>query len=252
MLPAATEALTDDCLPEDWKAYEAYAGLFAMLAILAMQLIEFIAHHQLHRVSNQANHVNGKDDVPQTVLPSVETCEEGGHTHGLSLLQESHNHKVSTYLLEFGVALHSVLIGVALGTTSGSTFLALFIALCFHQFFEAIALGAQISRLNNTSLVPSIIMIIFFTLTTPVGIAIGIGISFGTYNPKSLAALMVNGVLDSVSAGILIYVSLVNLMAGEMGVGAHAFFALKKRLKTLYFIALYLGAAAMAVIGRWA
>ncbi|CAF1534130.1 unnamed protein product [Adineta ricciae] len=245
MLPSATEALTDSCLSEDWRAYEAYAGLFAMLAILAMQLIEFIAHHQLHRGSNKAD--------PQPAEAPVEHCEEeAGHNHGLSLLQESHNHKVSTYLLEFGVALHSVLIGVALGTENGSTFVALFIALCFHQFFEAIALGAQISRLNIKSIVPAIFMIIFFTLTTPVGIAIGIGIHSGTYNPKSVAALMVNGVLDSVSGGILIYVALVNLMAAEMGVGAHAFFALKKRFKVLYFAALYLGAALMAVIGRWA
>ncbi|UJR07143.1 hypothetical protein I4U23_011431 [Adineta vaga] len=252
MLPAATEALTDSCLSEEWRAYEAYAGLFAMLAILAMQLIEFIAHQKLHRVPNKDNSVGAKEGDPQPVSTPVEQCEETGHSHGLSLLQESYNHKVSTYLLEFGVALHSVLIGVALGTTDGSTFVALFIALCFHQFFEAIALGAQISRLNTKSLVPAILMIIFFSLTTPVGIGIGIGIHSGTYNPKSLAALMVNGVLDSVSAGILIYVALINLMAAEMGVGAHAFFALKKRFKVLYFAALYLGTALMAVIGRWA
>jgi zinc transporter 1/2/3 len=252
MLPSGMESLTDPCLSDDWNAYSAYAGLFAMLAILAMQLIEFIAHHQLHRIPIKDNGIKTEEGVPRSSLPSGEHDVEVGHSHGVSLLQESENHKVSTYLLEFGVALHSVLIGVALGTTDGSSFVALFIALCFHQFFEAIALGAQIERLANKSLVPAIVMIIFFALTTPVGIAIGIGIHSGTYNPKSLAALMVNGVLDSVSAGILIYIALVNLMAGEMGVHAHAFFLLKKRLKFLYFAALYLGAAAMAVIGRWA
>ncbi len=252
MLPAGTESLTDPCLSDDWNAYEAYAGLFAMLAILAMQLIEFIAHHQLHRIPVKDNRVNIEESVPQSVLPTDEHRVDVEHSHGVSLLQESHNHRVSTYLLEFGVALHSVLIGVALGTTDSLNFVALFIALCFHQFFEAIALGAQIERLDNKSLIPAIAMIIFFALTTPVGIAIGIGIHSGTYNPKSVVALMVNGVLDSVSAGILIYVALVNLMAGEMGVHAHGFFALKKRFKFLYFGALYLGAAAMAVIGRWA
>jgi zinc transporter 1/2/3 len=159
--------------------------------------------------------------------------------------------KISTYFLEFGVALHSVLIGVALGTTDSSSFVALFIALCFHQFFEGIVLGAQIERLDNKSLVSAIVMIIFFALTTPVGIAIGIAIHSGTYNQKSVAALIVNGVLDSGSAAILIYVALINLMAGEMGIQAHAFFLLENRFKVLYFAALYFGAVAMAVIGRW-
>jgi len=61
-----------------------------------------------------------------------------------------------------------------------------------------------------------------------------------------------NAVLDSVSAGILIYVALINLMIGEMGVQAYSFFFLKKQFKVLYFAGFYLGAAAMAVIGNWA
>lgn len=236
------EALTDSCLPTDWRTYEAYAGLFAMLAILVMQLIEFIAHHQMHRIKDGSN--------PST--NEVVTIQSHGHSHGLSLLDEKHNHRVSTYLLEFGVAMHSVLIGLALGTEEGATFVALFIALCFHQLFEAFALGAQIAKLDNKSIVPAILMIVFFSITTPIGIAIGIAIRSNNYNPKSLAALITTGVLDSVSGGILIYVALVNLMAGEMGPTAHEFFALKIPVKVLYFVALYLGAALMAVIGRWA
>ncbi|CAF4624036.1 unnamed protein product, partial [Rotaria sp. Silwood2] len=252
ILPVAMETLTDECLPQGWKDYEAYAGLFAMLAILAMQLIEFIAHHQLHRVSIQETKVGVEEANAQHTIVSVESNQQHGHSHGLSLLQDTHNHRVTTYLLEFGIATHSVLIGVTLGTDDGSNFVALFIALCFHQFFEAIALGAQISQLQNKSILPAILMVIFFSLTTPVGIAIGIGIHLNTYNPKSEAALVSTGILDSVSGGILIYVALVNLMAGEMGVGAHGFFELKKRVKFLYFVALYLGAAFMAILGRWA
>ncbi|CAF3760352.1 unnamed protein product [Rotaria sp. Silwood1] len=251
ILPAAMNALTDECLPEDWKDYEAYAGVFAMLAILAMQLIEFIAHHQLHRVTIHETKVVVEETQAQPTIIPVESSQQHGHSHGLSLLQDSHNHRITTYLLEFGIAAHSVLIGLALGTNDGSRFVALFITLCFHQFFEAIALGAQISQLDNKSVLPAIFMVIFFALTTPVGIAIGIGVHLNTYNPKSLAALVATGVLDSVSSGILIYVALVNFMAGEMGVGAPGFFQLKKRVKFLYFVALYLGATFMAILGRW-
>lgn len=262
MLPAAMEALTDPCLPESWHNYEAYAGLFAMLAALAMQLIEFIAHERYRSshskpesvttsVSDQPVQITQTKDQVQVTLPSVQVCESHGHQHGVGFQDEAQRHKISTYLLEFGIALHSVLIGVALGTNI-EEFVALFIALCFHQFFEGMALGAQIARVERMSLTSAITMILFFALTTPIGIAIGIGIHSKTYNPKAVASLLANGILDSISAGILIYVALVNLITAEMGAGATAFHGLKKRFKVLYFIALYLGVAAMAIVGRWA
>jgi zinc transporter ZupT len=181
----------------------------------------------------------------------VDFCETSGHSHGMVLHDDAQRHKISTYLLEFGIATHSVLIGLTLGTTTDS-FVALFIALCFHQFFEAMALGAQIANIKNASLRSAIVMVLFFTVTTPIGIAIGIGIHAGTYNPESVVSLLVTGILDSLAAGILIYVALVNLINAEMGPNAHGFYALSTRLKLLYFGALYLGVAAMSVIGRWA
>ena len=44
------------------------------------------------------------------------------------------------------------------------------------------------------------LMAFIFTITTPVGVAIGIGIQ-SSYNPNSLNALVVSGVFDSVSTG---------------------------------------------------
>ncbi|KAJ1816037.1 hypothetical protein LPJ75_002159, partial [Coemansia sp. RSA 2598] len=51
-----------------------------------------------------------------------------------------------TYLLELGIALYSVLIGLALAI-SHHGFFALFIAVCFHQFFEGLALGTSLAEL---------------------------------------------------------------------------------------------------------
>jgi zinc transporter 1/2/3 len=260
MLPAAMVALTDPCLPDSWNVYGAYAGLFAMVAALAMQLIEYIAH-QRHRSSQDTPKKKNKKSknkketetlaVKVELLPTtVEIDEHAGHSHGLAFHDDAHSHKISTYLLEFGIALHSVLIGVALGTNTNE-FVALFIALGFHQFFEGMALGAQIARLERISTRSAISMVVFFALTTPIGMCIGIGIHSKTYNPKSVSSLLVNGILDSISAGILIYVALVNLITVEMGVGAHTFHSLKNGFKVLYFLALYAGAGAMAIVGRW-
>jgi zinc transporter 1/2/3 len=251
MLPPGMEALTDPCLPDSWNVYGAYASLFAMSAALIMQLIEFIAHqrYQINKDSETYPLFGTKNERYGTREP-IDTSESSHHSHGLGFQDDNQNRKISTYLLEFGIALHSVLIGLTLGTTTDS-FVPLFIALSFHQFFEAIALGAQIARLDQLPLRSAIFMVLFFTFTTPVGIAVGIGIHSTTYNPKSVASLLVNGILDSVSGGILIYVALVNLITAEMGVGARSFHLLSKKLKLLYFTSLYGGVAAMAVIGRW-
>lgn len=47
-------------------------------------------------------------------------------------------------------------------------------------------------------------------LITPIGVGIGIGVHSG-YNPNSGAALLSIGILDSISAGILIYAGLVEM-----------------------------------------
>lgn len=266
MLPGAMEALTDPALPDSWNDYSAYAGLFAMSAAFLMQLIEYIAHERMRKIlkqkwsprmtpsvsNNHVNVVNGKVGENSSTNKSYEENENDshGHQHGAMFQSASDQHKISTYLLEFGIALHSVLIGVTLGVTAES-FVALLVALSFHQFFEGMALGAQIARVEKMSFRSAMCMVIFFAITTPIGIAIGIGIQLKTYNPKSVPSLLVNGILDSVSAGILIYVALVNLITGEMGPHATSFHALKVHLKILYFVAMYLGAATMAVIGRW-
>lgn len=49
-----------------------------------------------------------------------------------------------------------------------------------------------------------------YSITTPVGIAAGLGVR-NTYNPNSTTASIVSGVMDSISAGILLYTGLVEV-----------------------------------------
>ncbi|KAJ4982073.1 hypothetical protein NE237_032910 [Protea cynaroides] len=62
---------------------------------------------------------------------------------------------------------------------------------CFHQFFEGMGLGGCISQAKFKSTAVAI-MGIFFSLTTPVGIALGIGIK-KNYDENSSTALMLKG-----------------------------------------------------------
>ena len=51
---------------------------------------------------------------------------------------------------------------------------------------------------------------VLYGLTTPIGIAAGLGVR-STYNPGTATASIVSGVLDSLSAGILLYTGLVEV-----------------------------------------
>ncbi|KAG0020550.1 hypothetical protein BGZ81_009291 [Podila clonocystis] len=165
--------------------------------------------------------------------------------------QERRAQILNIYILEFGIALHSVIIGISLGTTTGPDFIGLFIAMLFHQFFEGVALGGRITilKFGLRSLKPWLLSA-WFACSTPLGVAIGIAIRF-SYDEESVKAMVIQGVFDACSAGILLYTSLVQLMAAEMS-NNQGFRKSSVGNKIRHFVALWCGAAAMAVLGKWA
>ncbi|KAJ1969718.1 hypothetical protein IWQ62_000443 [Dispira parvispora] len=172
------------------------------------------------------------------------------HVHGDIFLQGlDASRRSSTYVLELGIALHSILIGLALGTTSGTEFISLWVALVLHQFFEGFALGSRLASLTFSSALVPITSALAFAITTPIGIIIGMGVRT-SYQPNSPTNMVVQGILDSLAAGILLYAALVNLIAQEFS--QPAFFKDARTKRALYFLSMYAGAAVMAIIGIWA
>ena len=112
--------------------------------------------------------------------------------------------------------MHSVLIGLTLGITTGDEIVPLLIALTFHQFLEGVAIGtAAIYAGMNTRSVA--ILGLIFSLTTPVGIAIGIGVRY-SFNENNETALLTQGILDAICGGMLIFLALgdhVNAMKSQ-------------------------------------
>lgn len=90
-----------------------------------------------------------------------------------------------------------------------------------------------------------------FSVTTPVGIILGMFIFFMTgYDDSSPNALISEGLLGSLSAGILIYMALVDLIAVD-------FFHNKTMssiplMKKACYTALVFGSASMSVLALWA
>ena len=91
-------------------------------------------------------------------------------------------------------------------------------------------------------------MALFFSLTTPVGIAIGIGIT-EVYDENSPTALIVEGVLNAASAGILIYMALVDLLAADF---MNPKMQSNGRLQVGANLSLLIGAGLMSLIAKWA
>ncbi|KAG8068339.1 hypothetical protein GUJ93_ZPchr0005g15967 [Zizania palustris] len=91
-------------------------------------------------------------------------------------------------------------------------------------------------------------MAIFFSLTTPIGIVIGIGIS-SAYNENSPTALIVEGVLDAAAAGILNYMALVDLLAEDF---MNPRVRNSGRLQLIVSVSLLVGTTLMSLLGIWA
>lgn len=92
------------------------------------------------------------------------------------------------------------------------------------------------------------IMSIFFSVTTPIGIAVGMGIA-SSYNESSQTALIVQGVLNAASAGILIYMSLVDFLAADF---MHPKMQSNTGLRIMAHISLLIGAGIMSLLAKWA
>lgn len=280
MLPEALERFGSECLGEGWHSYHAFGGLFCMLASFFLQIIELAALSNLDAIAKKnadataaaaalgasgasSLEKTGDDRViseksqvsihPQANISHYEHdhtgINEDGHVHSAGFLEHEQSiRNIGTFILELGIVMHSIIIGITLGTADNTAFQTLLIALVFHQFFEGIALGTRINDLQCKTWKKPILMGILFILMTPIGIAIGIGIR-STLNPP--AAILAQAILDSLSAGILLYNAYVSLMSIEINHNV-GFRRSSMQRKVFCFFCMYLGAALMSVLGMWA
>ncbi|KAG1679700.1 hypothetical protein FOA52_006219 [Chlamydomonas sp. UWO 241] len=150
---------------------------------------------------------------------------------------------VSAYMFELGCIVHSFLIGFTFGVTVNdwAQAVTLTIALVFHLALEAIGLGTVIVKARFSTL-KSIVMVTTYALTVPVGIAIGMGVA-SSYIYESVVALTVQGILNSISGGLLLYIALVQMIAQDF---AHMTGGLLVQIGMYVMIAL--GATCMILI----
>lgn len=214
---------------------------------------------QEHGGSGDLSHISEHADNPSEIQKNSLADSE---SHAPSLIsvstQESPIDEQSAFqkifnifLLEFGIIFHSVFVGLSLAV-AGEQFVTLFVAISFHQFFEGLGLGARFATAKwppHMSRFPWYLSLAY-SLTTPLGIAAGLGVRH-LYLNNDNTSLLVVGIFDGFCSGLLIYSCLIEFMARD--------FLMDSDLREsslgwliLAYVMFLLGTIFMALVGKWA
>lgn len=161
ILPDAFVNLTSPCLKDNpWGRFP-FTGFVCMLSAIGTLMIDTMATGYYKRSNLKSNQVTvdeesrgGHDhDHAGHVHGHTHGATQGSNVHGseeLSSSSELIRHKVISQVLELGILVHSVIIGISLGASQNPDRIKpLLVALSFHQFFEGMGLGGCISQVNS-------------------------------------------------------------------------------------------------------
>jgi zinc transporter 1/2/3 len=247
LLAPATEALSDPCLTGPITEYSWAQGI-ALMSVFTMFFVELMTMRYAKFNSftgamqqEQSPHLSTASSSTSVGKREASDCAPDGHVHSHELEPRAgeasacHHDQPATdvdlesqsmtdnyiaqltavFILEFGVIFHSVFIGLTLAV-SGNEFKTLYIVLVFHQMFEGLGLGSRLASMQwpHSKRITPWLMAMGYGLSTPIAIAIGLGVR-ETYPATGETTLIVNGIFDSCSAGILLFTGLVELMAHD-------------------------------------
>ncbi|CAG9936283.1 unnamed protein product [Clonostachys rosea f. rosea IK726] len=272
LVPAAAE-LSDPCLEPRLGAYP-WAFAIALWTVMAMFSVEILANK--FTMSSSASSAEPSTFPTCTIKESAEDdsrTTSSGKTQG-PLVTEIDVERLATasekstirepddtdvahcscasqmlalLILEFGAIFHSFFVGLTLGTTR--QLVLLLIVLVVHQLFEGLALGARLADApwpaNRRFL--RYVFVALFAIATPIGTVVGM-----TAQPGSaVAQKLLGGVFSAVSAGILSYTGMVELLAGEFLFSQEMVEASTSKF-AVAFISVLGGMVAMSVLAVWA
>ncbi|KAK2597349.1 hypothetical protein QQS21_006046 [Conoideocrella luteorostrata] len=222
--------------------------------------------------------ISNQEDLEESAIAKKDTVEECRESldHGfLTPEQKRNKERLQCILLEMGILFHSVFIGMALSVSIGSDFIVLLIAIVFHrksrpghapfpvnrkqltlawphiETFEGLALGSRISVIEwgSKSWQPWL-MALAYGCTTPIGQAIGLA-THTLYSPDSEVGLILVGVMNAISAGLLTFASLVELLSEDF-LSDESWRYLRGKSRVVACVLVFFGAFFMSLVGAWA
>jgi zinc transporter 1/2/3 len=198
--------------------------------------------------TSETPEVNKHDHSESAIANDIEDSQ---HAFTLSLEQAHKKAIMQCFLLEMGILFHSIFIGMSLAVAVGNDFIVLLIAIVFHQTFEGLALGVRIADIKWPARAwQPWIMAVAYGCTTPLGQAIGIA-THTLYSPGSEIGLLVVGIMNAVSAGFLVFASLVELMSEDF-LSDQSWQVLRGKRRVVACLLVFAGAFLMSLVGAWA
>ncbi|KAF2823283.1 Zip-domain-containing protein [Ophiobolus disseminans] len=210
---------------------------------------------RLDAIDSAGSETSETPDVDPKLDPNESAIEDdvenNQHTHVLTPEQVHKKAIMQCFLLEMGILFHSIFIGMSLAVAVGNDFIVLLIAIVFHQTFEGLALGVRIADIKwpARSLQPWL-MAVAYGCTTPLGMAIGIA-THTLYSPNSEIGLLVVGIMNAISAGFLVFASLVELMSEDF-LSDQSWQILRGKKRVVACLLVFAGAFLMSLVGAWA
>lgn len=245
---------TNECLGE--LDYEATTSAVVMAGTFLAFVSEYVGHRfivarESITPTSDSQETSRKDTFPSDMPQPQTTLAHFGHSHGSSGDSTKPSTKFSVLVMEAGILFHSILIGLTLVVSGDSFYKTLLVVIVFHQFFEGLALGARIATLPGAIFPSKALMASAFALITPIGMAIGLGV-LHSFNGNEKNTLIALGTLDALSAGILVWVGVVDMWARDWVIeGGEMLNATWGKVMT-GGLSLVAGLVLMGLLGKWA
>ncbi|KAH6633917.1 putative metal ion transmembrane transporter protein [Chaetomium sp. MPI-SDFR-AT-0129] len=249
-------------------AYESTASAILMAGLFLSFLIEYAGNRLVQWHQGKAGSASVESVSSGNVHDSTPAARTG---------------MVNIMVMEAGIIFHSLLIGLTLVVSGDSFFLTLFAVIVFHQMFEGLALGTRIAALGRASptatldnssstdsndktttvhnvtsstsstvtIAKKLLLAFPFALITPLGMAIGIGV-LHRFNGNDPATVIALGTLDALSAGILVWVGVVEMWAHDWMMAGGEMTRAGAARTALGLGALVVGMGVMSLLGKWA
>jgi zinc transporter 1/2/3 len=229
MFAPAVQIFQNKCFPDIFQYYRNWPATIFLLGLI-------FSHFFQQQATNYIRSRNKDEGLIQ----------EKSHDHAHHIQVSDMEKSILANALEFGLCSHSIVVGFSVGALDDA-FSPLFFAILVHQFFEGIALSAIVVE-TVMSLKNTVIMIILYCLSTPLGVALAI--IFRAYNTETVEIQLAIGFSEAFCGGILAYDSIGNIMA------LHFFGDYYNNCswleKNIHIFALWGGIFTMGLLGIWA
>ncbi|XP_023322720.1 zinc transporter ZIP1 isoform X2 [Eurytemora carolleeae] len=163
---------------------------------------------------NDFESISRQDSI--TGLSNVVHHTHDGHTDHSHISHGVFQHStLRSIMLLLALSFHSVFEGLAIGLQDDSaSLISIFVAVIVHKAVMAFSLGLNIAQ-SVMSVKNFIISNFIFSISSPIGLAVGIGIAD---LPSSLPQNIANGILQGIAGGTFLYITFFEVLPHELNV----------------------------------